>query len=230
MYKCYSKFLELLTKSSPNPSSKIAYTGIYSLWFHAAILDIFRPHTQGRPQGEMHLRTFSDRAITPDAVCAASVTQLKHLITDYRLNYGSSAYTILWHTALIYVINAILNGKREVNWYSDLLLCIYAYESLGRSWRVASGIAKGLLSLIMQKSDIPSRTARRILQDLETGHPRHFSEPIRATFMADLSLALSDPSSATVEHLAKQFEDNLLLKDYTNILDDTDKSRAFRSF
>ena len=117
-------------------------------------------------------------------------------------------------------MNAILNGEKTDNWYSDLLLCIYAYESLGRSWRVAAGIAKGLLSLALQKSDMPSRTARRILRDLENGQPMEFSGPIRATFMADLSLALSDPNSATVEHLAKQFEGNMLLKDYTTFLDD----------
>ena len=99
------------------------------------------------------------------------------------------------------------------------MLCIYAYERLGRSWRVAAGIAKGLLSLTMQKSDIPSRTARRILHDLENDNLGGISGEIRATFMADLSLALSDPGSATVEHLAKQFEDNVLLKDYTTIFD-----------
>ena len=167
------------------------------------------------------MRTFTSTSVTPDAICAASVEQLKYLITNYRLNYQSSSITILWQTALIYVINAILNSPKEDNWYSDLLLCVYAYESLGRSWRVAGGIAKGLLSLIMQKSDISSHTARRILHDLER-NPDQFPGEIRATFMADLNLALSDPGSATVERLAKQFEDNVLLKDYTTFLDETE--------
>lgn len=191
---------------------------MYSLWFHAAILDVFRPCVKD-DQGDLQLRTFSNSQTTPNAVCAASVAQLKHLITDYRLNYRSSAYTILWHTALIYVINAILDGKRVQNWYSDLLLCIYAYESLGRSWRVAASIAKALLSLTMQKTDMPSRTARRILHDLEKDRVGQMSSAIRATFMADLDLAVSDPSSATVENLARQFEDNLLLKDFTTLLE-----------
>lgn len=101
------------------------------------------------------------------------------------------------------MVNAILNGPEEANWYIDLLLCIYAYESLGRSRRVAAGIAKGRLSLALQKSYMPSRTARRILRDLERDHPSRFAGQVRATFMVDLSLALSDPSSATAEHLAK---------------------------
>ena len=186
-----------------------------SLWFHAVILDIFRPHTQIPPSERQRFRTFSNRTITPDVVCEASVAQLKHLISNYRLNYTSSGYTILWHTALIYVANAILSGNKVKNWYSDLLICIYAYESLGRSWRVATYIVKGLLSLAIEKSDMSSRTARRILNDLEERHPGQCLGPIRATFMADLNLALSDPSSATVERLAEQFEDNVLLKDFT---------------
>ena len=141
------------------------------------------------------------------------------MITVYRLDYELSAYSILWHTALIYVTNAILNDETQDNRSFDLLSCIYAYESLARSWRVAAVIAKGLLSLAMQKSEMSSRTARRILHDLENGRLDQFSGEIRATFMADLNLALSNPSSATVEHLAKQFEANVLLKEYTTVLD-----------
>ena len=193
-----------------------------SFWLHAAVLDIFRPHVQGGLPGTRQLRTFCNTDTTPNAVCAASVAQLKRLITEYRLNYKSSAYTILWHTALIYVTNAVLYGTKEGNWYSDLMLCLYAYERLGRSWRVAGGIAKGLLSLALQKSDMPSRTARRILQELERKPTDQLPEQIRATFMADLGLALHDPSSATVENLARQFEDNILLKDYTAFLEDSE--------
>ncbi|KAF3060868.1 hypothetical protein CFAM422_010936 [Trichoderma lentiforme] len=43
---------------------------------------------------------------------------------------------------------------------------------------------------------------------------------IRATFMADLDLAASDPGSATVEKQAGDFEHNAMLRDYTNILDE----------
>ena len=190
-----------------------------SLWFHAAILDVFRPCCQVSQQGQHHLRTFSGVAATPDAVCAASVAQLRHIITVYRLNCESSAYSILWHTALIYVTNAILDGDMQENEHLDLLSCIYAYEILARSWRVAAAIAKSLLSLAMQKSKMSSHTARHILHDLKNDRLDVFFGEIRATFMADLNLALTDPSSATVEYLAQQFEDNVLLKEYTTVLD-----------
>lgn len=141
------------------------------------------------------------------------------MIANYRLNYRPS-YSILWHTAIIYVVNAILDGDEVPNWFSDLLLCIYAYEALNRSWRVAASIARGLLSLAMKKSKLSSRTASRIIQEIENGRDGEISDEIRATFMADLDLALSDPGSATVEHLAGQFETNIMFKDLTSLWED----------
>lgn len=166
------------------------------------------------------LRTFTNRAVTPHAVCDASIAQLKHLIADYRREHSSSRYTILWHTALIYVANAILNDNRDSNWYADLLVCLYGYEKLGRSWRVAIGVAKSLLSLAMRKGILSSRTARSILHDLQNRDLGRIPEEIRATFMADLSLAISDPASATVERLADQFDTHAFMKEYTTFLDE----------
>lgn len=67
----------------------------------------------------VQMRTFASNGTTINAVCAASVAQLKHLIVDYRLNYRAS-YSILWHIATIYVVNAILDSESEPNWYPDL--------------------------------------------------------------------------------------------------------------
>lgn len=74
------------------------------------------------------------------------------------------------------------------------------------------------------KKDLSTDTARRILHDLEGRDEDRVPDSIRATFMADLDLALSDPSSATVECQAAQFEDNAMLRDYTNFLDDGENS------
>lgn len=179
---------------------------------------------QENSHGE-RLRTFASSDSSPEAVCTASVEQLKRLITNYRLNYRSSAISILWHTALIYVVNAVLlTDSTEETWYPYLLLCVYGYERLGRSWRVAEGISKGLLSMILQKSDVPSHMARRIMHDIENSTINRLPGEIRATFMADLSLGLSNPGSATVEHLAEQFEGNAMLSDYTNIHDHEERN------
>lgn len=165
------------------------------------------------------MRTFTGKPTSAKDVCAASVAQLKYLIAEYRFRYRSSKYTLLWQTALIYVVNAILNDERELNWYHDLLLCVYAYQSLGRAWRVATCISKGLLCLALQKSDLSARAAVSILRDLERGGMKELTGDVRATFMADLNLALSDPKGASMEHLAREFKDNVWMKDLTTLFD-----------
>jgi hypothetical protein len=42
------------------------------------------------------------------------------------------------------------------------------------------------------------------------------SYDIRATFMADLNLAITNPSEASVESLADRFDDIALFQEYTN--------------
>ncbi|KAF4508846.1 hypothetical protein G6O67_005177 [Ophiocordyceps sinensis] len=218
------KFRELLAWSNGLPvqltqrDQSPHHVQILHLWFHAAILDIFRPCI--KEDAKTRLRTFSHVGGSPEVVSAASVAQLKRLIFDYRFRYQSSSYSILWHTALMYVANAILDSVMDENWYSCLLLCIYGYESLGRSWRVAEAITKALLSMTLRKKDVSSDAARRIVRDLENKNWARIPGSIRATFMADLDLAMSDPGSATVECLAAQFEENAMLRDYTNLLDD----------
>ncbi|KAG5974960.1 hypothetical protein E4U55_007947 [Claviceps digitariae] len=156
----------------------------------------------------------------PKAICDTSTTQLKRLIVNYRLNYASSNVTILWHTALIYLVNAILEtNPKDKDWYTYLLHCLYGYKSLSQSWRIAKSISRGLLSLTIRKGGMSSEKARQILRDFENNNPHQMPGEIRATFMLDLDRALSEPDTATVEYLANQFEDNVIMEKYTNIFD-----------
>ncbi|KAK5990592.1 Nitrogen assimilation transcription factor nit-4-like protein [Cladobotryum mycophilum] len=222
------KFRELLAWSNGLPSSlsrdehNSHPTLILHLWLHAAVLDIFRPFVGSQSPQIRRLRTFSSQASSPDAVYAASVNQLKRLIVVFRMNHKPSTYTILWHTALIYVANAVLRRTDEESWYFYFLLCVYGYEGLRRSWRVTEAITRGLLSMALRNGDISSETARHILKDVEEntkGPAASSPSEIRATFMVDLDLAWSDPGSATVEKLAENFEENVAFRDYTNIFD-----------
>ena len=147
-----------------------------------------------------------------------STSQLKRQLVDYRLNYTSSSFTILWHTALIYVANAILDEGNDDNWYSYVLFCLHGYERLSKSWRVARAISKGLLSMAMRSGHMSGTTARRILQTIQSGDDHDDGDSdIRATFMLDLSTA--SPNSSTVEQLADEFEENADMQDFTNLFD-----------
>jgi hypothetical protein len=71
----------------------------------------------------------------------------------------------------------------------------------------------------MRKSELSGRAAVQILNNLHRGGLEEISGDIRATFIADLNLALTDHKSASMEHLAKEFEDTVWIKDYTTVLD-----------
>ncbi|KAM0326363.1 hypothetical protein ACHAQA_006965 [Verticillium albo-atrum] len=187
------------------------------LWFHAAILDIFRPFSQTSVAQQPRLATFSSRESSAQAAFKASVNQLKRLIIVYRLQYQSSAYTILWHTALIYVANAVLKDTGDPEWRFYFLHCVYGYESLRKSYRLAEAIGRALLSMTLRNGDISGQEARTILQQLKQRGLDHPSGDIRATFMGDLELALTNPGEAKVENLADQFEDVALFQEFINM-------------
>ncbi|KAL7930095.1 N-terminal fungal transcription regulatory domain-containing protein [Trichoderma chlorosporum] len=218
------KFRELLAWSNRLPS-KLArndrsphYVQILHIWLHAAILDLFRFSMSSNVK-DQHLKTFTSPYSTPENVCIASCRQLKQLILNYRLNFASSSYTILWHTALTYLANAILHHPKEDNWFFYFLLCIYGYERLRPCWRVTQAISTALLSMALRKGDITSPTAQQLLRDINDNTGYQLPGDVRATFMMDLDLAKSDPESATVEKMAQDFDQNLLLQQYTNIFD-----------
>lgn len=192
--------------------------GLPSIWFHTAVLCLFKPCIQ--EFGVARLRTLTRSISSPDIVYAASIAQLKELVVQFRLHFASSTYTVLWHTALIYLTNELLVSPKDEDFFFYFLLCVYGYERLRRSWRVTASISRALLSMALRKGGITSATARRILKDLRADKFRKKYGEIRATFMADLDMAESDPSNATVERQAEDFEHNAMLRDYTNILDD----------
>ncbi len=164
------------------------------------------------------MATFSAWDSSPGAAFAASVNQLKSLIVEYRTNYMASTYSILWHSGLIYLANAVLQDTSDPEWRFYFLLCIYGYESLSRPYRISEVIAQGLLSMTLRDTDMTAAEARKIREDLkERGLDhvkRNMEEEIRATLMVDLTLALRDPVEAMAENMAKQFDSLAIFQDF----------------
>ncbi|KAH7175468.1 N-terminal fungal transcription regulatory domain-containing protein [Dactylonectria macrodidyma] len=192
---------------------------VFHIWLHAAIIDIFTPFLCRPGQPKQKLRTFSSPMCSPDDVYTASLDQLKRLIIVYRLNHESSALTIVWHTAMLYVANAALRGQDDDHWLFYFLLCIYGYQTLGRSYPVGLAIVRALLSMAMRNGYMSSESARDIWAEINGQCPRHAPQQIHATLVADLDLAMSDPNAASVERLADAFEENALVDQYTNLFD-----------
>ncbi|KZL78030.1 N-terminal fungal transcription regulatory domain-containing protein (zinc finger protein) [Colletotrichum tofieldiae] len=226
------KYRELLAWMERLPSDQMLrddcphHVIIFHIWFHAAILDIFRPFIRSPRHQRHRLKTFSARRASPDAAFNASVSQLKQLVVRYRCNYESSTYTLLWQSALIYVANAVLHETQDPEWRFYFLTCIYGYEGLRKSYRIAEVITRGLLTMTLRDGDISGKEARHLLKQIREAEKSHAKEDVRATFMVDLDLAMTDPDAARVENLAERFEDIALFREFTTV--DDDEMESFR--
>ncbi|KAM0531676.1 hypothetical protein ACHAPH_007885 [Verticillium nonalfalfae] len=216
-YRELLAWIETLPSSFAQAEDSPHHVMTFHLWFHAAILDIFRPFLRDGKAKKTRLTTFSSRKSSAEAAFKASVNQLKRLIVVYRSEYQSSAYTILWHTALIYVANAVLKDTGDPEWRFYFLHCVYGYESLRKSYRLAEAIGRALLAMTLRNGDITGLEARTILQQLKQRGLDHPSGDIRATFMGDLELAMTNPGEAKVETLAGQFEDVALFQEFIDM-------------
>ncbi|RYO90667.1 hypothetical protein DL766_002864 [Monosporascus sp. MC13-8B] len=212
------KFRELIAWAE-GLSRRLTYLLIGdSIWLHCIMLDIFRRFMKRSSDDRFRMATFSAWDSSPDAAFAASVNQLKTLIVEYRTNYMASAYSILWHSGLMYLANAMLRDTSDPEWRLYFLLCIYGYESLSRPYRISEVIAQGLLSMTLRDTNMSASEARKIMEDLhECGLDhvkKNMEEEVRATFALDLTLALSDPAGATVENMAKEFDSFATFQDF----------------
>ncbi|QGI96754.1 hypothetical protein CEK26_009823 [Fusarium fujikuroi] len=197
---------------------------VFHIWLHVAILCVLRPFTvRARDSPKpLRLKTFPCRRSSPDAACKASVNQLKRLVVMYREKYACSSYTMLWHTALIHIANAILGDTKDPAWRFYLFFCVESYGELRRAFRFAETIGRSILSMALQQGDLSTDEARRLMVQFEENRLTSPSEDIRATFMADLNLAMTDPEEASVESLSGRFEDIALFREFTNAGDSSE--------
>lgn len=88
------------------------HAAIVHIFFHTAVLDLFRPFPCQQLQPPFQLDQFAAQDPTPEGVCNASVNQLKHIILIFRSKYACATSTMLWQNALLYVANACLPLQR----------------------------------------------------------------------------------------------------------------------
>ncbi|KAI0158338.1 hypothetical protein GGR57DRAFT_460027 [Xylariaceae sp. FL1272] len=195
------------------------YTTVFHIWLHTVILDMFKPFIHDPLLKDRHLDTFTSSDSTPTVLCKASLEQLKRLIIKYRSRHSESTYSILWHTGLIYLANGVLSlGDPE--WHLYLLLCIYGYERLNRPYRIAEMVTQSLLAVALRDTDMTSNEAKQVMLELKEHGVEHVKDDLkgqlRATFMVDLDLALTNPEAANAESLAGTFEELAIFQDFIN--------------
>ncbi|KAF5229107.1 hypothetical protein FANTH_14307 [Fusarium anthophilum] len=129
---------------------------------------------------------------------------------------------MLWHTALIHIANAILGDLKDPARRFYLFFCVESYGELRRARRFAEAIGRSMLSMALEQGDLSADEARRLMVQFEENRLTSPSEDIRATFMADLNLAMTDPEEASVESLSDRFEGIALFREFTNAGDSSE--------
>lgn len=114
----------------------------------------------------------------------------------------------------------LYSGNASEDRHQYLLLCLSAYQRLSHSWRVAKSLVKGLLSLGRRNNGLTSSHALSLLRLFEIVPPEQIRAEISAAFVLDQNRAVTDPSTATAEYLAKELDDDLDLIQYTTVMDE----------
>ncbi|KAH7029651.1 uncharacterized protein B0I36DRAFT_364163 [Microdochium trichocladiopsis] len=205
------KFREILAWTSRLPDvlalvdSRPSHVHVLHIWIHAALMDLLRPFIGQEDRAGKRLTTFAAEDNHAIYAYKASANQLKRLIMEYRGRHEASTYSILWHTGLLYLVNAMLEKPRDPDWHLYFLLCIHDYEILRRPYPISEAISKSLLEITLRKTGMPAEKARRILQCIERSGLERVDDKIRAPFVGDLEMALKDADGSSVENYGELF-------------------------
>lgn len=134
--------------------------------------------------------------------------QLQRLVYHYRTTFDAANTCIMWHTAMLYVANAMLGDPSNPETQFYFLLCLRGYQKLMRCFRIAGSIAQGLLTIAVRNGVISPSVAQAIRRDLEeeSGTSLHAHE-VTSCYIIDLDLALTNPEAATMQTLVQRFEE-----------------------
>jgi len=193
----------------------------YSIYYHAAITDLFRPFLLDDASRTKRVQSFSAPDSTPEAVYVASVNQLKRLILVYMTNFATPSYTFLWHTALLYVANATLRDAPNRGWREWFQICLAGYENLSASFRVAGTIAQGLLAMAVRNRAMGSAEAGQMAKQLKAKTAAFGKgEDGRGSLILDLDLAMTNPLDAQMGALAARLKELVLFQEFTTTEED----------
>lgn len=164
-------------------------------FYHAVILDVFRPFMQ-LPGSDTRIDPYTAADATAVAVHAASTKQLLRLALLYRARF-QPIISFLWQTILLYVANIMLsratitNANPEPNSTMSaspagqtaegragrlsnrrwLRLCLKGYKTMYKSFPFAERTVLGLLSMAMRNRTMTASEARAVMSDLRGSVP-----------------------------------------------------------
>ncbi|KAK8071908.1 hypothetical protein PG996_005256 [Apiospora saccharicola] len=168
------------------------------IWMHAAIIDILRPVLKSSSYRNEPMRTSSASESLPELAHNASVNQLKSLLMEYRTNYEEAEYSVLWHTGLLHLANAVLHETENADWRVYFMFCIYGYETLRRPYPVSEVLMQGLQSMRERHTDSPDTGTHFLLHQLTEHGLQYVKDDIERDWVKFLDLEQSMRSSGAV--------------------------------
>jgi len=149
----------------------------------------------------------------------------------YRLKFKAATLSVLWQTALIYVMNGMMREARNaasVEWQFYFQLCMAGLRDLAASFRAFGVVTHAILSMALQYSVVSLDEARDIAAELDILSRRHAqieddeSRDGRSRWIIDLDLGVTDPFAAQGGSLADRFAGLLMIEEFTTgIYDDS---------
>ncbi|KAK5994307.1 hypothetical protein PT974_04780 [Cladobotryum mycophilum] len=187
-----------------------AHLIIFHMWFHSAVLDIFRPFLQ--TEKYHRLISFASKDSSPRAVFSASVNQLKRLAVIYRSKHISTTYMPYVNGSLVHIADTVLKDKTDPNWKYYFMLCIRCWQQLYIGHPIFGDIARASLSMATKNDRITKDEANILLAELqELGYHHRFAQSVITTsIIVDYDLAMTNRDEARVRTLAISFTDTKL--------------------
>ncbi|KAH8754767.1 hypothetical protein F5883DRAFT_431032, partial [Diaporthe sp. PMI_573] len=193
------------------------HAAVVHIYFHTAVLDLFRPFPYQRLQTPFRLGTFAAADdSTPEDIYDASVSQLKHLILIFRSKYTCAVSTMLWQNALIYVANACLPLQQDADREKWFAACIDALRALAPQFSIVTGIVQGILSMAILKGCISAAEGRAIMGQLKADTEASVASSGNG-FVIDLNEAAVNPSAASLDVLARAFDELAMFDEFTTV-------------
>jgi len=196
-----------LIRTTVSRNTSLTNTKPNSIFFHVAILNLFRPFTHD-DRRSLHLSVFTSPHATPSAVFDASLNQLRRLAHIFWDTFPCAPHALLWHPALLQVANVPLRGGGDPrSGAAAFRACLVGYLALGRGYPVARSVAKGLLAMAVRADLLDLAEARRAADGLlrETPHGSQRENEMQ-TLVVDLDLALVDLDGARIGSMAHAFD------------------------
>ncbi|KAK4501108.1 hypothetical protein PRZ48_006914 [Zasmidium cellare] len=202
---------ENVVARQPGGGYESVHWKIQNIHFHTIVIDLFTPFQQ---TGET-LTTFGYAKSTPQDIIWASGQQLRYHILTLPLQHPRLC--VMWHNALLHVLNASINDLAHPESWFFFLVCLRNYQTLSARYPIMGPLVKAYLNIAMERSAISIATAKALWQQLTSTAASTILTAVKASYVVDLDGALVDEGQAQAEAQIEAFDKNMAIVEQTEM-------------